>query len=226
MLASLVTFDTLVWLVHLTGNKVMSLQSLSNQSKVLIVQRRELYELFGMETRNKYEICAPDGSNLGFVAEQGKTLFQLLMRNYLGHWRTFQLSIYDQNKQQIATVNNPFRFYFRELQVIALNGKSLGTVKKQFSIFSKKFKIETASGEIFIVASPIWKIWTFPITKNDNEVACIRKKWSGAFNEMFLDADNFEIDFNDFSINVEAKTLILAAGVFVDIQYFERRART
>jgi len=202
----------------------MSLKALQTQSKIRVVQRREFAELFGYESRNKYEICTVDGATLGYVAEQGSSLWQVLMRNYLGHWRTFELHIFDQNKNRVATVHNPFRFYFRELNVVSVSGEFLGSVKKQFAIFSKKFEIRLSDGEMFTVSSPIWKIWTFPVVKSGEEVACIRKKWSGALKEVFLDADNFEIEFTSPSLPLAAKTVIVAAGVYVDIQYFERKA--
>ncbi len=202
----------------------MSLHSLASQSKIRIIQRKEFFELAGFETRNKYEICSVDGENLGFVAEQGKGFMQSVGRQFLGHWRTFELNIYNQDKQQIATAKHPFKFYFSELHIRNASGESLGELKKKFSLLYKKFDMVLASGEKYEVSSPFWKIWTFPVIQNGKEIAVIRKKWSGGLKEIFTDADNFEVEFISPSLSVEAKTLILSAGVFIDLQYFEAKA--
>lgn len=202
----------------------MALEKLKLQKVIRVVQRRELIELAGFETRNKYEVLGSNNESIGFVAEQGKGALQFLMRYLLGHWRTFELFIFDQNKQQVAKVTNPFRFYFRELQVANAAGTQLGEVKRQFAILSKKFELKLPGGEVYEVSSPFWRIWTFPVTRSGKEVAVIRKKWSGGLKEILTDSDNFEIEFIDPNLSLEARTLLLAAGVFVDIQYFERKA--
>ena len=193
----------------------MALEKLKSQNTIRVQQRRELIELAGFETRNKYEVIGVDNSTIGFVAEQGKGALQFLMRAFLGHWRTFELFIFDDKKQQVALVKNPFRFYFRELQVTKLDGSLIGEVKRQFAIITKKFELSLPGGERYEVSSPIWKIWTFPVTRNGKEVAVIRKKWSGGIKEILTDSDNFEIAFSDPNLSLEAKTLLLAAGFFM-----------
>lgn len=203
----------------------MALEKLKNQNVIRIQQRKELVELVGFESRNKYEVLGSDNLSIGFVAEQGKGTMEFLMRYFLGHWRTFEFHIFDENRQQVATAKNPFRFYFRELQLYNNSGTLIGEVKRQFAIFYKKFIFKLPSGESFEVSSPFWKIWTFPVLRNGMEVSVIRKKWSGGIKEILTDADNFEIEYKDPNLSLDARILLLAGGVYVDIQYFERRAR-
>ena len=79
-------------------------------------------------------------------------------------------------------------------------------------------------GEKYNVSSPFWRIWTFPVKRNGKKVAVIRKTWSGSVKEIFTDSDNFEIEFFDPSLSWQAKNLLLAAGVYVDLIYFEKKA--
>ena len=55
--------------------------------------------------------------------------------------------------------------------------------------------------------------------------ALIEKKWSGLLTEMFTDKDNFRVAFLDPGLSAEQRMLVLAAAVFVDLQYFERKAQ-
>ena len=52
----------------------------------------------------------------------------------------------------------------------------------------------------------------------------IQKKWSGLLKEVFLDADNFSVQFKDSTLSQNERSLVLAMSVFTDLQYFERKA--
>jgi hypothetical protein len=71
--------------------------------------------------------------------------------------------------------------------------------------------------------SPIWKIWTFPFIRDGREVAMLRKRWGGLLTEALLDKDMFTIEFNK-DLTYREKALIIAAGLFVDLQFFESKA--
>jgi hypothetical protein len=74
--------------------------------------------------------------------------------------------------------------------------------------------------------SGFFRIWTFPILRNGNPFAMITKKWAGVLQEAFLDADNFIIEFQDPSMTVNAKRVLLSAAIFIDLEYFEQKAKS
>jgi len=198
---------------------------LATHDEIILKQRREMAELFGFETRNKYEILSVDGAPIGFAAEQGKGGLALLARYFLGHWRTFEIHVFDVDQQPVLIGLHPFRFYFQRLEVRTPDGRPLGALQQRFSLLSKRFDLEGPQGDVrMTVASPIWKPWTFPFLREGREVAFVRKRWSGLMKEAFLDADNFKIEFADSSLGEDDRALLLAAGLFVDLQYFERKA--
>jgi hypothetical protein len=201
-------------------------EKLKTVSSVKIVQRRELAEFFGFETRNKYEIRLPDDQPIGFAAEQNKGFLGFLARQMLGHWRSFEIHIYDVNRQLQVTARHPFRIWFQRLEIFHEPGDRLiGALQQRFSILYKKFDIENEQGQVVMsVASPLWRIWTFEFKWMERVRATIRKKWSGFFREALLDADRFEIEFNDPSLKSDERSLLVAAAIFVDLQYFERKA--
>lgn len=74
--------------------------------------------------------------------------------------------------------------------------------------------------------SGLFRIWTFPIKRNGNDFALITKKWGGLLKEVFLDADNFVLDFQDPSMNEDTRRILLAAAIFVDLEFFEQKAKS
>lgn len=193
---------------------------------LVVVQRHELAELFGFETRNKYEVLGEDGACVGFCAEQNKGFLAFVARMLLGHWRPFDLFFFDPERRQVLTAHHPFRFLFQRLEVSIPDGRKLGALQARFAIFSKRFDMEDASGRaVMTVSSPLWRPWTFPFEKNGRPAAKVAKKWSGLLAESFTDKDRFRVEFEDPSLSADERLLLLAAALFVDLQYFERKAR-
>lgn len=201
-------------------------ERLAEAGSALVRQKRELAELIGFETRNKYEILDDKAQPLAWCAERNDGLMGLLARQLLGHWRTFELSFFDTDRRPALRALHPFRWFFQCLEVSTPEGRSLGRLEQRFAVFAKKFDLHGADGRVrFEMRSGFLSFWTFPVTdpRTGRQVAVIRKKWSGALKELFLDADNFQLEFTDSSLSKEERLLLLAAALFVDLQYFERK---
>ncbi len=198
---------------------------LVSRQEIVLRQRRELAELAGLETRNKFEIMGSDGAQIGFAAEQGSGFGATLARMFLGHWRTFEIHVFDTARQLVLVAEHPWRLWFQRLEIRTPDGRALGALQQRFSLLYKRFDVEDALGAARMrVASPLWKPWTFPFERDGRDVAFVRKKWSGLMKEAFMDADNFKIELVDPSLTEDDRMLILAAGLFIDLQYFERKA--
>lgn len=203
-----------------------AMRDLSQHRELIVRQRRELFELVGFETRNKYEIHDERGELIGFCAEQQKNLFGMVMRHFFGHWRRFDLHFFDEQRREVLLATHPFRFFFQCLEVRSPEGVLIGVLQQRFGILRKKFDLFDSQGRrLMRMRSGFFQFWTFPFFRGVTEVAVIRKKWSGFLKEAFLDADNFQIHFSGGSTLGETeRALILAAGIFIDLQYFERKA--
>ncbi len=106
-------------------------------------------------------------------------------------------------------------------------GRPIGIIQQRFAFLFKRFDILTPDGRLlFATASAPWKIWTFPITRGKKEIAVIRKKWSGILSEAFTDKDNFQLSFADPTLKQNERILMLAAAIFIDLQYFEKKANS
>jgi len=193
-------------------------------SELMVVQRRELAELFGFETRNKYSIEV-NGAPFAFAAEQGKGGLAFLARMFLGHWRPFEIHFFDNARKLVLRAVHPFRFFFQRLEVYGADGRVLGAIQQRWSFFSKTFDVSDATGRVILhVSSPLWRPWTFAFERDGQELARVEKKWTGALTEIFTDADRFRILFQSPQLGLDERALVLAAALFIDLQYFEQKA--
>lgn len=209
----------------MSNSTIADFESHLTAARSLIVrQRREILELMGFETRNKYSIESESGEALGFAAEQQKGILGIILRQVLGHWRSFEIHIFDQNRQLVYIAHHPFRFLFQRLELRDALGRPYGAIQGRFSILSKRFSVEDSHGrEIMQVASPIFRLWTFDFVRAGHMLASIKKRWSGLLKEIFTDSDNFLIELPGPDLTAQEKALILAAGVFIDLMYFEHK---
>ena len=125
--------------------------NLQNTHQVLVVQRREWAELFGFETRNKYEIFNQSEERIGFAAEQQKGFLGLLFRQLLGHWRSFEVHFFNEQRQQVMVSRHPFRFFFQEFHIFNQQGRQIGRCEQRFGIFTKKFDVYNENDQLTLV---------------------------------------------------------------------------
>ncbi|MBD2190015.1 phospholipid scramblase-related protein [Pseudanabaena mucicola] len=201
------------------------IQTLAQANSIYIKQKFEVAEIFGFETRNRYQIQSEDGLQFGYCAEQKLGLGDAIMRQFLGHWRVFNIIGTDIHNQQVFRAHHPFRWFFQRIDVFGAGDRQVGSLQQRFAWFNKKFDfLDTRGNLIMSMTSPFWSIWTFPIKKLARDVAVIEKKWSGISKELFTDADNFRVRFSDSRLTADDKLLLLAGAIFIDILYFERKA--
>ncbi|SDJ00895.1 Scramblase [Ferrimonas sediminum] len=198
---------------------------LNDHPRLLVQQVHELAEFIGFESRNKYQILAGDQQPLAFAAEQSSGLLGTLARQALGHWRRFDLIFFDGQRQPFMRAHHPFRWLLQRLEISDHQGAPLGAIQQRFSLLHKEFDLLDVQGQVVLrVASPLWKLWTFPfVDEQQRQQALVAKRWSGAFSELMTDRDNFLVEF-EAGLNPALRHLVLAAAVFIDLQYFEAKA--
>ena len=200
-------------------------EEIVKQRALWVQQRYELAELIGFETRNKYAITTEGGLMLAYAAEQGQGVLAMLGRYFFGHWRTFDIFVFDSQRNKLLIAHHPFRWFFQRLEIRTGEGRPLGALQKVFSLLTKRFDVEDATGRTrMTVSSPLWRLWTFPFCKGERQVAVVSKKWSGLLAEGFTDRDRFRVEFEDQRLTAEERQMILAAALFIDLQFFEKQA--
>lgn len=201
------------------------MKNLMEHTSVVVRQRKELAELFGFETRNKYEISDANGNLLFYCAEMQKGFLGFIFRQLLGHWRTFELHFFDPQRQVVWKALHPFRFIFQRLEVFLQNNETVGEVEWQWGILRKRYLLTNLrSRKTMNIVSGFLSFWTFPVLQHGREVGKIEKKWSGILKEVFTDSDNFLVEFSP-ELTEQDRILVLSTAILVDLTYFERKAR-
>jgi hypothetical protein len=99
----------------------------------------------------------------------------------------------------------------------------VGTVQQRFAFFSRVYDVLGPSGEVLAtLRGPFFKPWTFLLEQSGQEVGRIQKRWSGLGKEMFTDADNFGVTFENVR-DARLRTLVVAATFLIDFVHFENR---
>lgn len=198
--------------------------NLNHLRAVLVHQVHEIGEFFGFETRNKYQILDDQQGLIGYAAEQQKGIFGFILRQYLGHWRKFDVYFFTPDRTLTMIAHHPFRWFFQRIEVRTAQGKLLGALQRRFSVLSKRFDVENERGmTIMEISSPIWQLWTFTYMHQGNQLAQVKKKWSGLFSEAFTDKDNFLVEFTSPTMSDQEKNVVTASAVFIDLLFFEKK---
>ena len=194
-----------------------------------IMQIRQKLEpaeaIFGFETRNRYSILDASGRIVGSADEPGGGWGGILARNILGHWRNYEIAVFDHSQGELYTLCHPFCFWLDDIHIKDRTGTYLGHLCQRFSLISRCFDVLNDRGEhIMTVSAPFWHPWTFTFTRRDgSEAAVIRKRWPNVFTFLFTDRDDFQVRFSE-NLSFEERRLVLFAALFIDLTYFETKA--
>jgi hypothetical protein len=197
-------------------------ENLKEARRLKVRQLFEGYELFGFETRNKYQVINDSGELLAYAAEEKTGVRGIVFRHFFGHWRPFNVWLYDAERAQSYKLHFPFRWFLKTLFVSDSQGRRRGYLQQRFALFRKKFDAYDAQGKIIArINSSLFRFWTFEFIQRGKRVATIQKKWSGSLTELFTDKDNFVISYADPKLSVDEKIIMLSTCFMVDIIYFE-----
>lgn len=202
-------------------------QLIGERDRILVRQVKEWGEiLVGFETRNRFELLDDSGETLGYAAEEGKGIGRMLARNFLGKCRACQVHFYEAGGEEIGLCKKYFRFYFHRME-LTVDGELVGAVQRRFSVFHRRFTIEDANGnDLLDIKSPWFRIWTFKLLYENEEIGRISKEWGGMLREFFSDADTFGVEFKHPSLPMALKEMLLAAVFLIDFTCFENNSKS
>lgn len=191
---------------------------------LVVRQQVETTEVFtSLEVRNRYAIESPDGRMLLFAAETGEGVGAFFGRNLLGNHRPFHMVLQDAGGYSAMELRRPWRWMFSRLDVLAGDGRPLGSIQQRFALFAKRFSVLDPSGaELATLHGPMFRPWTFRVLVRDQQVGQITKQWSGLLKEAFTKADTFGVQFGP-AMDPQLRALALAATFLIDFLYFERQ---
>lgn len=194
---------------------------LTQHPELIVRQEREIVEIFtSFETANRYSVLTPDGTQLLYAYEESGTF----RRQFMGTHRPLSIHVIDDNSQPILEASRDF-FWFLSHLYVSQAGRHIGTLNRQFALFSRKFTLsDSADRTIAQIDGSLLRYFTFIVkSAQGSELGRITKQWSGIGREAFTDADTFQIQFTDSGTDQDFRLLMLAAAFAIDLDFFEEK---
>lgn len=200
---------------------------IGDRQRILVKQVKEWGEiLVGFETRNRFELLGEGGESIGYAAEESGGFGSMIARNFLGRCRACTVHLYLPEGEEVADCRKSFRFYFHRMELFE-NGEKIGAVQRRFSLFHRRFTVEDPDGNALLeIKSPWFRIWTFKLLFENQEIGRISKKWAGMLKEMFTDADVFGVEFSHPDLPPALKKMLICAVFLIDFTCFENNSKS
>jgi uncharacterized protein YxjI len=178
-----------------------------------------------LKLTDTYDILDPaNGQVIGVAKEEPPTWAKFLRLAVKKHMLPTAINIYEaEGAPPVASVQRGFTFLRSKVQVVA-GGRSLGYFKSKLISIGGGFNVFDSKDQQVAEVKGDWKGWNFRfLNKGGREIGTVTKKWAGLGKELFTSADNYIISLNDLSgTSPDASTLLLAAGLAIDVVYKER----
>ena len=196
---------------------------LTQYPELIVKQEVELLEVFmGFETANRYSIRTPDGAELLYAYEESG----MLSRQFLRSHRPLTIHFVDSDGNEVFTAERGFFWMFSHLYVGNEEGKLIGSLQRNFKVFGRRISMLDPEGtKRSEIRGGLFRPHTFMVYSEGDEVARITKRWSGLGRELFTDADTFHVGMNLERVDQEFATIVLAAAISIDLDFFERGGR-
>ena len=123
----------------------------------------------------------------------------------------------------LFTLRRPVSFWRDRVEVYDASGQRLGHFTGKVFTIGGGLIVFDRNGQQFADVKGDWVGWNFRfLTPDGQELGIVTKKWAGIGQELFTTADNYIVAINDsLKDQVEAKVLLLAAALAIDIVYYE-----
>ena len=205
------------------------IENLVGNTKLLLIdqhQRGWLEILTDWEVANEYSIQDGAGRIRGFIVEQGRGFGAALKRSLLGSHRPLHLVVFSPSEREVVIeLTRPFFFFLSEMEVLSAD-RRIGSIVRRFALRTRYELYDERERLFATIVRPLMNIWTFELVdasgKPRGEIA---KKWSGLGQEWFTDADKFRVMFDADDWTLEQKSVVLAAAMAIDFDFFENNQK-
>ncbi len=126
--------------------------------------------------------------------------------------------------EPLLSIHRSATFLRAKIRVTEAGGKEMGYFKSKLFSFGGGFYVFDPADQQVAEVKGDWKGWDFQFLGKDGRLlGKVPKKWAGIGRQFFTSADNYVISLADESVaNPAVATLLLAAGLSIDIVFKER----
>ena len=136
------------------------------------------------------------------------------------------VNVYETGSDEpVIVIRKPVQLLRAKVTVYDAGGRALGYFKSKLLSLGGGFHVYDMEDNLVAEIKGDWKGWNFRfISKTNVEIGTVTKQWAGIGKELFTSADNYVISISeDISNNKIAKSLLIAAGLSIDIVFKENQ---
>ena len=185
------------------------------KERVGMLKLTDAFDIFDPETQQQ----------LGFAKEEPATWAKYLRLLVNKQMLPTTVNVYELGSEQpLFSIHRPFTFLRSKIKITGPEAQAFGYFKSKLFSLGGGFHVFDAGDQQVAEVKGDWKGWNFKfLTKDGREIGTVTKKWAGIGKELFTSADNYIISLTDVPDgNTAASTLLLAAGLAIDMVFKER----
>jgi uncharacterized protein YxjI len=185
------------------------------KERVAFVKLTDAYDILDPETQEQ----------LGHAQEEPATWAKYLRLLVNKSLLPTTVNVYQNGDQTpLFSIHRPFVFLRSKIRVTGPGAQPFGYFKSKLFSIGGGFNVFDNSDQQVAEIKGNWKGWDFKfLTKDGRELGSVTKKWAGLGKELFTSADNYMISLTDVpNGNTAASTLLLAAGLAIDVVFKEK----
>lgn len=195
----------------------------------MLLDRNDFFikEHVGMfKMHDVYDILDPESQEKLAEAKEIVSGFKKLLRLFINkNLMSTRVEIRDAEGTLVFSIVRPFRFFRAEVQVLNENDEKIGYFKSKILSIGGGFYVYNTRDKQVAEVQGKWTGFEYKfVTPSGEELGRVTKKWGGLAKELFTSADNYIVAIEDeLSDDPEAKMLLLAAALAIDIVYKESK---
>jgi uncharacterized protein YxjI len=184
-------------------------------------------EHIGMfKAANNFDIYNPETGGQMMTCREEKLGFFTKMLRFTSYkmMTPFHVEIKDLSGAPILSITRKSSFFgFALVNILDENGNMVGSMKRKFRLSGAKLELNDANEQILCTLKGNFIGWDFKISKDEQELASISKKWAGIGKELFTSADNYILAIDhQVAENDNTRMLMLAAVLCIDFLLKEK----
>lgn len=195
--------------------KIKNMNPLLQQNLFLIKEHIGMFkaannfDVYNPETGEQMMTCREE--KLGFFTKMFRfTKFKIMT--------PFHVEIKDLSGAPVISITRKSSLWgFSLVNILDENGNNVGSMKRKFRLGGAKLELNDVNGQNLCTLKGNLIGWDFKISRENQELASISKKWAGIGKELFTSADNYILSINeDVSGNDPSRMHMLAAVLCID----------
>ncbi|KAI7902800.1 Scramblase-domain-containing protein [Cokeromyces recurvatus] len=206
-----------------------SAASLLTQSAVIVGRELEMMNVFlGYEQANRYRIMDPQGTPLGYIAEEegfGKSISRQLLRTH----RKMNATILNPEGQVIFKIIRPYSLINSQIFIYTDNDELIGEVQQRWHLLRRQYDLFVGKKQFATIDTPFLG-WDFALRdEHGGTLGNVSRNFVGFAREIFTDTGEYvlrmdAVDGHSRGMTLDERAVTLACAISIDFDYFSRHS--